>query len=84
MHCACCAAVLRASVKWIVSGAQRCQVHFREHRFARTVSELVNAVSADMLVSVRLHESCIGGFGYPGTPVSAVLTALLSTPGSGV
>ena len=54
------------------------ELHFRKHGvprstcFARTVPEPGQAVSADMLVSVRLHESCIGGFGYPHTPVPAV------------
>ena len=40
--------------------------------FTRTVPEPGQAVSADMLISVRYHESCIGGFGESQDRVSAV------------
>ena len=45
---------------------------FPDTSFARTVPEPAQAVSADMLISMHLHESCIGGFGDPGRPGLAV------------
>ena len=77
-----------------MSGSLLCDVKCTsaDTSFARTVSEPVNPVSADMLISMHLHESSIGGFGDSQDHGSAVwersweilgsgLTAPVSDPG---